>query len=66
MVDDPNNNFIRVTEACAVIGGTKPIDPSTYYRGVKVGIYPAPDRIGRQAVRVNKRKLLVALGREAS
>ena len=49
---------ITVGKACEVVGGDKPIDPSTYYRGVKNGIYPAPDKVGPNISRVNSKKLL--------
>lgn len=52
---------ITVRKACEVIGGDRPINPATYYRGVKRGIYPAPDRIGPNTCRVTTRKLLAAI-----
>jgi hypothetical protein len=61
MLDDP----ITVQRACVVIGGEeKPINPATFYRGVKAGRYPAPEKISPGLVRVSTRKLLAALGRD--
>jgi hypothetical protein len=34
--------LVSIEQACKDIGGDKPVHPSTYYRGVRNGIYPAP------------------------
>jgi predicted DNA-binding transcriptional regulator AlpA len=31
---------------CRVFGGTKPIDASTLYRGIRKGLYPKPVKVG--------------------
>jgi hypothetical protein len=31
-----------IAAACKVIGGDRPVHPSTFYRGVKLGIYSPP------------------------
>jgi predicted DNA-binding transcriptional regulator AlpA len=31
---------------CELFGGTKPINPSTLYRGIKAGRYPPPVKVG--------------------
>jgi predicted DNA-binding transcriptional regulator AlpA len=31
---------------CQRLGGSKPIDPATLYRGIKAGRYPSPIKIG--------------------
>jgi len=56
MFDNPD--YITIKDACAIIGGSKPINPCTYYRGVKAGRYPAPERVSAQSVRA---KLIEAL-----
>jgi hypothetical protein len=54
---------ITVSKACELIGGDRPIDPSTFYRGVRRKIYPAPERApGTNVSRVNTQKLLRSLG----
>jgi hypothetical protein len=60
---DTNTYPTRVTvkTACAIVGGDEPIDVSTYYRGVKRGIYPAPDKVGPNIARVDTAKLLAAI-----
>ena len=55
------DELLDIKAACAMVGGTKPICPSTYYRGVKAGIYPAPDKVGPNTARVRKSKLIAAL-----
>lgn len=31
---------------CRLIGGTRPINAATLYRGIKAGRYPAPIKVG--------------------
>jgi predicted DNA-binding transcriptional regulator AlpA len=33
-------------EVCRLFGGTRPIDPATLYRGIKIGKFPSPVKIG--------------------
>jgi hypothetical protein len=54
---------VTIGKACEIIGGDRPIDPSTYYRGAKNGIYPQPEKVGPNTARVNVKKLLRALDR---
>jgi hypothetical protein len=46
-----------IKAACEQIGGDKPIHPSTFYRGVKRGIYPPPDKVAPNVSRVDLDKL---------
>jgi predicted DNA-binding transcriptional regulator AlpA len=40
-------DLLTMRETCRKIGGTaRPIDPSTLYRGIKAGRYPAPIKVG--------------------
>lgn len=59
MSDLPSH--VSIKAACEIIGGDKPIDRSTYYRGVKRGIYPAPFHPSPGIARVQTPKLLAAL-----
>jgi predicted DNA-binding transcriptional regulator AlpA len=43
--------------ACAFIGGSKPIHPSTLWRGVKAGRFSRPIKIGPQSVRWRRSEL---------
>ena len=33
-------------EVCRLFGGSKPINPSTLYRGIRKGRYPRPIKVG--------------------
>jgi predicted DNA-binding transcriptional regulator AlpA len=33
-------------EVCRFFGGTRPLNPATLYRGIRVGRYPAPVKVG--------------------
>jgi predicted DNA-binding transcriptional regulator AlpA len=33
-------------EVCRLFGGTRPLNPSTLYRGIKLGRYPKPIKVG--------------------
>ena len=37
---------LDLRSVCRFFGGTKPLDPATIYRGVKLGRYPRPIKIG--------------------
>jgi hypothetical protein len=50
-----------VKAACKVIGGDKPVHPSTFYRGVKLGIYPPPFHPSPNCSRVDMDKLEAAV-----
>lgn len=41
-----NAELLTMREVCALFGGSRPIDPSTLYRGIKAGRYPAPIKVG--------------------
>ena len=67
MADNPNNapadEWLDVAAACRVVGGTRPINPATFYRGIKRGHYPAPEQRGANIKRVNAQRLAAALRR---
>jgi hypothetical protein len=57
--DKPHDNdeFITVEQGCRIIGGeAKPIHRSTYYRGVRAGLYPAPLHPSPGISRLSKRR----------
>jgi hypothetical protein len=57
-MDEKLPDRITVEKACEVIGGDKPIHKTTFYRGVRAGIYAPPDRVAPNVSRVNTKKLL--------
>jgi hypothetical protein len=56
-------DFITIKRACEIIGGDKPINVATYYRGVTAGRYPSPEHPSPGISRVRKSKLLAAIER---
>jgi hypothetical protein len=61
--DPQDEQWLDISAACAFIGGTRPINPSTFYRGVKAGRYPAPEPRGLNIKRVSAQQLTAALRR---
>ena len=45
------SEMMTLGATCAFFGGDKPLNPSTLYRGVKAGRYPAPVHIGTRMSR---------------
>jgi predicted DNA-binding transcriptional regulator AlpA len=41
-----SDDKLDLRSVCRLIGGTKPIDASTLYRGIKAGRYPKPVKVG--------------------
>ena len=48
-MQDPSLLDLRVV--CCLLGGTRPINPATLYRGIRLGRYPAPIKVGPNASR---------------
>jgi hypothetical protein len=61
--NDPHDEWLDIPAACAFIGGTRPINPPTFYRGVQAGRYPAPEQRGANIKRVSRKKLAADLRR---
>lgn len=53
MADD----LLDVYAACALIGGSRPINPATLWRGVKAGRFSKPIKISAQSVRWRRSEL---------
>jgi hypothetical protein len=53
MTEQNSPRLGSIEAACRLVGGDKPISPSTYYRGVNRGIYPAPIKVGPNISRVD-------------
>jgi predicted DNA-binding transcriptional regulator AlpA len=49
--------LLDIYAACQFIGGSRPINPATLWRGVKAGRYSKPIRIGPQSVRWRRAEL---------
>jgi predicted DNA-binding transcriptional regulator AlpA len=61
-----DDEYLDVKAACRFIGGTKPINPSTLWRGVKERRYSPPDPIGPNMVRWRRSQLARDLERIAA
>ena len=40
------DHLLDRAEVCRLLGGSKPINPSTLYRGIRQGRYPRPLKVG--------------------
>ena len=65
-VQNTEPEWLDIMAACEFIGGTRPINPATFYRGVKAGRYPAAEQRGHNVKRVSREKLAAALQRLAA
>lgn len=56
--------MMTLREVCLFFGGPdRPLDPSTVYRGIKLGRYPKPIKISRQNSRWRRHECLEALNK---
>jgi predicted DNA-binding transcriptional regulator AlpA len=60
------DELLDMYEACRFIGGSKPINPATLWRGVKAGRFSKPIKIGVQAVRWRRSELAADIERMAA
>ena len=58
---DYDDDLLDEVATCRLIGGTKPIHPSTLWRGVKNGLYPRPIPVGPNMRRWRKSKLVAVI-----
>lgn len=59
---DPSDDLVPITVACQLIGGREtPITPSTLYKGIKTGRFPAPIKLGPGTSRWRRSEILVLL-----
>lgn len=62
----PNDELVPVTVACEIIGGRdSPINPSTLYKGIKAGRFPAPVKLGPGTSRWRRSELQAMLDEAA-
>lgn len=62
----PSEDLVPLTVACELLGGsTSPLNPSTLYRGIKSGRYPAPLKLGPGTARWRRSELMAVLNRAA-
>jgi predicted DNA-binding transcriptional regulator AlpA len=58
-----NDDLLDVHAACQFLGGSRPINPATLWRGVKAGRYSKPIKVGAQAVRWRRSDLMADIER---
>jgi predicted DNA-binding transcriptional regulator AlpA len=56
-----NDELLDKDAACRLIGGSRPINPATLYRGVKTGIYPRPVKVAPNVSRWRKSEIVSAI-----
>ncbi len=56
-----NDTLLDTPSVCALIGGSRPINPATLWRGVKSGIYPKPIKVSPNANRWKRSEVLDAI-----
>jgi predicted DNA-binding transcriptional regulator AlpA len=61
-----DNELLDEEAACRFLGGSRPIHPTTLWRGVKVGRYSKPIKISKQAVRWLRNELADDIARMAA
>jgi predicted DNA-binding transcriptional regulator AlpA len=61
MVRESENEYLDTPATCALIGGNRPIHPSTLWRWVKAGRISAPVKIGPHTVRFRRTQLVADL-----
>jgi predicted DNA-binding transcriptional regulator AlpA len=56
-------DLVDVKGACRILGGSRPINNATLYRGIADGRFPAPVKIGKGTSRWLRGELLEAIRR---
>jgi predicted DNA-binding transcriptional regulator AlpA len=56
-----NAELLTMRDVCALFGGSRPIDPSTLYRGIRAGRYPSPVKVGPSSSRWLRAEVEAAL-----
>ena len=56
-----NDELLDVGATCRLLGGTRPINPATLYRGVACGRYPKPIKISKNSNRWRRSEMLAAI-----
>ena len=61
-----NDYLLDARAACQLIGGSRPINPATLWRGVKSGIYHKPIKVSPNANRWKRSEILEAIESRAA
>lgn len=60
-VDTGEIELLDADTACRLLGGTRPLNRATLYRGIKDGRFPAPVKIGTVTSRWIKSECIAAI-----
>ena len=64
---DPADDLVPITVACQLIGGREtPITPSTLYKGIKAGRFPAPIKLGPGTSRWRRSEIIAMLDKASA
>ncbi|MGA7675797.1 MAG: hypothetical protein WCA78_12235 [Rhizomicrobium sp.] len=55
------SDLIDCDAACRFIGGSRPINTATFYRGIKAGIYPPAIKVAPNVARWRQSELAAAI-----
>jgi predicted DNA-binding transcriptional regulator AlpA len=58
-----DDDLLDLVAVCRFLGGSRPINPSTFYRGIKAGRYAKGIKVGPKSVRWSRSKLIEDLER---
>jgi predicted DNA-binding transcriptional regulator AlpA len=59
---NPQDDLVTIQVACELIGGREsPITPSTLYRGIRTGRFPAPIKLGAGTSRWRRSEIVAML-----
>ncbi|RJT28132.1 AlpA family phage regulatory protein [Mesorhizobium waimense] len=66
-MEDTSDDLVPITVACQLIGGREtPITPSTLYKGIKSGRFPAPLKLGPGTSRWRRSEIMAVLDRASA
>jgi predicted DNA-binding transcriptional regulator AlpA len=58
---EPETDLLDADAVCRFLGGSRPINAATLYRGIKAGRYPKPIKVGPNSSRWLRADLEAAL-----
>jgi predicted DNA-binding transcriptional regulator AlpA len=61
-----SSDLLDEQAVCATLGGSRPIHPSTLYRGIRAGTYPKPVKIGKKTNRWLKSEVTAVIAQRAA
>lgn len=59
--EDQDIELVDAKEACRILGGSRPLNHATLYRGIADGRFPRPVKLGRGTSRWVRAELIAAI-----